>query len=157
MLDDLIAINNKYILINFIYIHKIKMKFFKMYQITFIKKSLFSFLLFQTLFLITISAQVSTDKTIESVMELKKERQKLNPKIDGYRIQLYNGLETESNQVKTKFLTLFPDVKAEIIYKAPEWKVQVGNFRTRLEADKSLQNIKLQFPGSLVVIAKINP
>ncbi|MCM2301018.1 MAG: SPOR domain-containing protein [Flavobacteriaceae bacterium] len=105
----------------------------------------------------TLKSQVLQDKKIETVMELKKEHQKLNPKIDGFRIQLYNGLETESNQVKTKFLTLFPDMKVEIIYKAPEWKVQVGNFRTRLEADKTLQNIKLQFPGSLVVIAKINP
>ncbi|MDP2088700.1 MAG: SPOR domain-containing protein [Flavobacteriaceae bacterium] len=124
---------------------------------TFIKKSLLSFFLFQSLFLISVNSQVLQDKKIETVMELKREHQKLNPKIDGYRIQLYNGLETESNQVKTKFLTLFPDMKAEIIYKAPEWKVQVGNFRTRLEADKSLLKIKEQFPGSLVVRAKINP
>lgn len=144
-------------LINFIYFLKFKTKYFKMYKMTFIKKSLLSFFLFQSLFLISVNSQVLQDKKIETVMELKREHQKLNPKIDGYRIQLYNGLETESNQVKTKFLTLFPDMKAEIIYKAPEWKVQVGNFRTRLEADKSLLKIKEQFPGSLVVRAKINP
>jgi hypothetical protein len=128
-----------------------------MSSLNFLKKSLFLFLLFQTVFLISVKSQVLVDKKIETVMELKKEHQKLNPKIDGYRIQLYNGLETESNQVKTKFLTLYPDMKVEIIYKAPEWKVQVGNFRTRLESDKALQNIKLQFPGSLTVSTKINP
>lgn len=123
----------------------------------FLKKPILLFFVFQHLFLLSITSQVLQDKKIETVMELKKEHQKLNPKIDGYRIQLYNGLEAESYQVKSKFLTLYPDMKVEIIYKAPEWKVQVGNFRTRLEADKSLQNIKLQFPGSLTVRAKINP
>jgi hypothetical protein len=105
----------------------------------------------------SINAQVVQDKTIESVMELKKEHQKLNPKIDGFKIQLYNGIETESYLVRTKFLTVFPDMKVDISYKAPEWKVQVGNFRTRIEADQSLLKIKEQFPGSLVVKAKINP
>ena len=128
-----------------------------MLSLSFLKKSLTLFLLVQSLFLMSVKSQVLQDKKIETVMELKKDHQKLNPKIDGYRIQIYNGLETESNQVKTKFLTLFPDMKAEITYKAPEWKVQVGNFRTRLESDKALQNIKIQFPGSLTVRAKINP
>lgn len=156
MLYHPIAIINKYMHISFIYLIKFK-KNYKMISLSFLKKSLTLFFLVQILFTMTLKSQVLQDKKIETVMELKKEHQKLNPKIDGFRIQLYNGLETESNQVKTKFLTLFPDMKAEIIYKAPEWKVQVGNFRTRLEADKTLQNIKLQFPGSLVVIAKINP
>lgn len=156
MLYHPIAIINKYMHISFIYLIKFK-KNYKMISLSFLKKSLALFFLVQILFTMTLKSQVLQDKKIETVMELKKEHQKLNPKIDGFRIQLYNGLETESNQVKTKFLTLFPDMKAEIIYKAPEWKVQVGNFRTRLEADKTLQNIKLQFPGSLVVIAKINP
>lgn len=124
---------------------------------SFFKKSLFLFFLTQTLFIVSVKSQVLLEKNIETVMELKKEHQKLNPKIDGFRIQLYNGLEPESNEVLLKFLTLFPDMKAEIIYKAPEWKVQVGNFRTRLESDKALQQIKLQFPGSLTVRAKINP
>lgn len=156
MLYHPIAIINKYMHISFIYLIKFK-KNYKMISLSFLKKSLTLFFLVQILFTMTLKSQVLQDKKIETVMELKKEHQKLNPKIDGFRIQLYNGLETESNQVKTKFLTLFPDMKVEIIYKAPEWKVQVGNFRTRLEADKTLQNIKLQFPGSLVVIAKINP
>ncbi len=123
----------------------------------FSKKSLLSFFIFQVIFLISANAQILIDKNIETVMELKKGHQKLNPRIDGFKVQLYNGNETEAYLIRTKFLTLFPDLKIEISYKAPEWKVQVGNFRSRLESDKSLLKIKEQFPGSLVVRAKINP
>lgn len=101
-------------------------------------------------------AQVLKEKNIEKVMDLKKEYQKIHPRIDGYRVQLYNGNEVEAYQVRSKFLTLFPDIKVEIMYKAPEWKVQVGNYRTRLEADKANLKIKDQFPGSLTVRTKIN-
>ncbi|MBS3992104.1 MAG: SPOR domain-containing protein [Bacteroidetes bacterium] len=100
--------------------------------------------------------QVLKEKSIEKVMELKKEHQKIHPRIDGFRVQLYNGNEVDAYQVRSKFLTLFPDIKVEIIYKAPEWKVQVGNYRTRLEADKANIKIKEQFPGSLTVRARIN-
>lgn len=156
MLYHPIVINNKYMYISFIYLLKFKKINLKMYSMSFKRKSVLVFFLLQSMFLVTVNAQVLQDKNIEAVMELKKEHQKLHQKIDGYRIQLYNGLEAESHQVRTKFLTLYPDMKAEITYKAPEWKVQVGNFRTRLEADKSLLKIKEQFPGSLVVRAKIN-
>lgn len=121
------------------------------------KKLFLSFILLQFMMIMAVNAQVLKDKTVESVMEQKKEYQKLNPKIEGFKIQLYNGNESEAYLTKTKFMTVFPDIKVEISYKAPEWRVQVGNYRTRLEADQSLLKIKEQFPGSLVVRAKINP
>lgn len=122
-----------------------------------LKKSLILFTILHSIFIFSVSAQALQEKSIDKIMELKKEHQRLNPKIDGYKVQLYNGDESNAYSVRTKFLTLFPDMKVEITYKAPEWKVQVGNFRTRLEADKSLLKIKEQFPGSLTVRAKINP
>jgi hypothetical protein len=115
------------------------------------------FFIISLLYTSSVFSQVLHEKSIDKVMELKKEHQRLNPKIDGFRIQLYNGNEVESYAVRSKFLALFPDMKVEITYKAPEWKVQVGNFRTRLESDKNLVRIKEQFPGSLTVRAKINP
>ena len=69
----------------------------------------------------------------------------------GYRIQLYNGFETEVKKTRAKFRIKFPDVKTYIIYKSPEWKVQVGNYKTKLEADRALLAFKDQFYGALVV------
>ncbi len=123
------------------------------------KKTSLLILTFSLIHLLSSSVsygQVLKEKSIEKVMEFKKEHQKIHPRIDGFRVQLYNGNEVDAYQIRSKFLTLFPDIKVEIIYKAPEWKVQVGNYRTRLEADKANIKIKEQFPGSLTVRTKIN-
>ncbi len=69
----------------------------------------------------------------------------------GFRIQLYNGFETESKKIKSKFELDFPEIKTYLIYQSPEWKIQIGLFRTRLEADKALLNYKKKFSGAIVV------
>ena len=35
-------------------------------------------------------------------------------------------------------------------YKTPEWKVLVGEFKTRIEADRTLNTIKHKFGGARV-------
>lgn len=69
----------------------------------------------------------------------------------GYRIQLYNGFETEAKKTRAKFRIKFPDVKTYIVYKSPEWKIQVGNYKTKLEADRALLAVKDDFYGAIVV------
>jgi len=41
------------------------------------------------------------------------------------------------------------------MYKSPEWKTQVGNFTTRLEADRILNIISEKFTGAIVLEDKI--
>lgn len=69
----------------------------------------------------------------------------------GYRIQLYNGFETEAKKTRAKFRIKFPDVKTYVIYKSPEWKIQVGNYKTKLEADRAILAFKDQFYGAIVI------
>jgi hypothetical protein len=35
-------------------------------------------------------------------------------------------------------------------YESPEWKVRVGNYKTRLEADRALLKFKEKFTGAIV-------
>lgn len=69
----------------------------------------------------------------------------------GYRIQLYNGNERRAKSIKSRFNTEFPNVFSQLKYNAPEWKVQVGNYKTKLEADKALQLFQKEFSGIIVV------
>lgn len=69
----------------------------------------------------------------------------------GYRIQLYNGFETEAKKTRAKFRIKFPEIPTFIVYKSPEWKIQVGNYKTKLEADRALLDFKKEFYGALVV------
>ena len=72
--------------------------------------------------------------------------------IDGYCIQIYTGNSRE-NAIKNKyrFKKKFPDILTiSYIRENPNWKVKVGKFRTKTEAQKLYSIIKSEFPSSFV-------
>lgn len=71
--------------------------------------------------------------------------------LEGYRVQIYNGSKEACRRQRSKFLRYYPDWTAHTVYESPEYRVQVGDFRTRLEAQRFLNQIKDRFKGSFVV------
>ncbi len=72
--------------------------------------------------------------------------------IEGYRIQIHFGGEREkAKTMKTKFLQQFPDVPAYEVYQQPNFKVRVGDFRTRLDAQKFMNQMASAFPSAFIV------
>ncbi|QQL48748.1 SPOR domain-containing protein [Mucilaginibacter ginkgonis] len=76
----------------------------------------------------------------------------------GYRVQIYTGSNrTEAFKAQAKFQEDYPDVPTYISYREPNFKVRIGDFRTRLEAAKMQQNLKPWFPLMFIINEKINP
>jgi hypothetical protein len=76
----------------------------------------------------------------------------------GYRIQIYLGQSSsDSKTAKTNFMYKFDDQSAYRDYDSPNFKVVVGDFRTRLEAEEYLENLKERYPGAYVVSSLIKP
>ncbi len=75
--------------------------------------------------------------------------------IPGYRIRIYSNLGTNarkrSQEIRTEFYDKFPDIPIYREYDSPYFKVYVGDFRTKIEAIKSLKKIKKYFPAAFVV------
>jgi hypothetical protein len=70
----------------------------------------------------------------------------------GYRIQIYFGQNrTKANEVKTDFLQLFPKTGAYLVYQQPNFKIRVGDFKTRLEALKFLKEIQTLYTAAFIV------
>ena len=80
--------------------------------------------------------------------------------INGYRIQIaaYSGVNSKSQAeyAKNSFNSIFPYTRAYLIYTEPYFKVRVGNYYTRLQAYKDLENIKLTYPSAYIVPDKIS-
>lgn len=91
----------------------------------------------------------SNNKDINSLIKKKREYNKLNG--TGFRIQLYNGLEKTAKSLRGRFRIEYPGVFTKLSYTAPEWKIQVGNYKTRLHADRALNKIREKFSGAIVV------
>jgi len=98
---------------------------------------------------LSISAQTIVNEDITALIQKKREFNKKNG--FGFRIQLDNGLETAIKTTKSKFELEFPTMKTYILFESPDWKVQVGDYKTRLKADKVLNDIKKKFPTAIVV------
>jgi hypothetical protein len=79
----------------------------------------------------------------------------------GYRVQLTSesgqGSQARANEVKARFVSNYKDVDAYLVWEAPNFKIRVGDFRTKLEAAMFWKQIQAEFPNSYVVDDKINP
>ncbi|MEY3500490.1 MAG: hypothetical protein RL308_2159, partial [Bacteroidota bacterium] len=70
---------------------------------------------------------------------------------DVYKIQIYNGDSETSKKILTDFKRDFLDFDATIIFNTPAYKVWVGNFKTRIEAEKKLMVFKKRYPNAFVI------
>ena len=113
-----------------------------------------SFLLFIFTGTATIFSQ-SQDNDNQKIKTLISKKREYNKKYGfGFRIQLYNGNESQAKQVKAKFGAVNNDVKSYLKFESPEWKVHVGNYKNKLEADKALLAFKDNFSGAIVIPLK---
>ena len=76
--------------------------------------------------------------------------------IDGYTIQIYSGqYREEAMNTKKKMVMEVAELSAELEYNQPKFRVRVGNYYSRLEAQKDLMRLKRFFPNAILVPEKI--
>lgn len=102
-----------------------------------------------------VAPMKSSNPQIEALVKRYIDENASNPTLDGYRVQLFFGKRDEAQEMKTEYLKTYPETPAYITYQAPNFKVRVGNFRTQLEAEKFLHNIRADFPTGFIVPEKI--
>ncbi len=113
---------------------------------------LFGFTLFPTL----SKAQERTSLKQDSLANLLVERyKKINAtkmSMPGYRIQIYFGSErAKAQEIKTDFVSAFPQVGAYLVYHQPNFKVRVGDFGSRLEAQGFLKKLGDRYTTAFIV------
>ncbi|WP_435261286.1 SPOR domain-containing protein [Tenacibaculum sp. nBUS_03] len=107
------------------------------------------FLLMSAVFTTNAQSDYKNQEAIKKLIEKKRAYNKSNK--TGYRIQLYNGLEKNAKRIKYRFQLEYPGVTTHLGYKAPEWKIQVGHYKTRLDADRALNKFREKFSGAIVI------
>jgi hypothetical protein len=90
-------------------------------------------------------------------MDSIAERNKRLKFAEGYRIQVYSGdKKEEAMKAKNKVYDLAPDVDVYPEFRSPVFRVRVGDFLDRLEANYVLVKLQKDFPNALIVPDKIN-
>ena len=86
--------------------------------------------------------------------QLLNEKRKINTSLtinDCYKIQIYNGSSETAKKTLSEFKQEFATIDATIVFNTPNYKVWVGNFRTRIEAERNLATIKNRYKNVLLI------
>lgn len=86
--------------------------------------------------------------------QLLKEKRKINPSItvnDRYKIQIFYGDNDKARKTLTDFKRDFKTVDGTIIFESPTYKVWVGNFKSKIDAERTLTDIKKKYPHALLI------
>ena len=100
--------------------------------------------------------KIESSESVKNIIAKKKAHNKNTTKVKGYRIQIFFGSEQGAYKAREDFKTLFPDTFLKIENFPPDWKVRVGNYKTRLEADRALVEIKEAYTGAIVLAELID-
>lgn len=100
----------------------------------------------------SISAQEGTvnidqSKAIDKLLEFKKDIKT----VETFRIQVYSGSSSSAaSNVKAEFKQSYGQWPVEMVFNTPNYKIWVGNFRDRLEADRALLRIKKSYMNAFI-------
>lgn len=94
------------------------------------------------------------DMLLKKQAELNKEVDKLNNKTGpGYRIMVINTNDRiKALEVKSRMMSDFPEEKSYLVYQSPYFKIMIGNFRTRQEAEPFQKKILEIYPTGVIIV-----
>lgn len=77
--------------------------------------------------------------------------------IYGYRVQVFFGNDRKTAYFQqAKFKALYPELNAYISYTQPNYRVKVGDFKTRAEAQQLMSKLRPDFPTLFIFNERIN-
>lgn len=93
------------------------------------------------------SVVINQDNEIDQLLELKKD---INKSKKNYKIQIFNGSHSGALKAQSDFKKSFTEWSIDFEYETPNYKIWVGDFKTRLEADRALIKVKKKFANAFI-------
>ncbi len=101
------------------------------------------------------SPTMNVNHKVENVLDSINRFNVTRKFIDGYTIQIYSGQNKEEAMNTKKKMMGESGLNAIIEYNQPKFRVRVGNYYSRLEAQKDLTRLRRLFPNTILVPEKI--
>ena len=91
---------------------------------------------------------IEQDPKISQLLEVYK---KANSDREHYTIQIGFGTYDEAEELKRDVEIDFPQWRAKIVFDSPTYRVRIGKFETKLEAEKNFIEVREKYPQSLIL------
>lgn len=101
---------------------------------------------------------ISKDPRIDKLIKFKgaKIPPATGPKKDGFRVQLFFDQDRKQvDEARSKMLQIDGGADTYIEYKAPNYNLLLGNYRSRLDAEKARSELLQEFPEAIIVKDRI--
>ena len=107
------------------------------------------------------SLHVNQDSRVERLMKRQRDVYAVSNTMSGFRVQIFMEIGNEAvdhaEMVKKEFTENFPELPIYLSYEQPYYRLRVGDFRNRVEAQKYLKILKPQYSLAFVTADVINP
>ena len=98
-----------------------------------------------------VTPKMTVNDKVNFVLDSIDRLNLLRKVIPGYTIQVYSGLNREEAGNTRKRLTDELDMRADLQYVQPKFRVRVGHYFTSLDAQKDLMRLRRVFPNAILV------
>ena len=103
-----------------------------------------------------VEAKYSVNKKLDAVLDSIDRINLQRNFIDGFTIQVYSGLKREDAlNTKKELNSTLPDLPSEVQYSQPNFRVKVGKYFNRLDAQKDYVEVKRRFPTAIIIPDKV--
>jgi len=103
-----------------------------------------------------VEAKYSVNKKLDAVLDSIDRINLQRNFIDGFTIQVYSGLKREDAlNTKKELTSTLPDLQSEVQYSQPNFRVKVGKYFNRLDAQRDYVDVKRYFPTAIIIPDKV--
>lgn len=101
-------------------------------------------------------ARFAVNRQLDTVLDSIDRSNRNRRYIDGFTIQVYSGRREEALSAKKQLATSLPKLESEVQFTEPIFRVKVGKYYSRMEAQQDYTAVKRYFPAAILIPEKIS-
>ena len=94
---------------------------------------------------------IEQDDRIEDLLDIYKTS---NENHEYYRIQVGFGSYAQAQRIKENVEIDFPDLFSKIDFDSPTYRVRLGRFKTKLQAERKFNEVRVKYPDAMLLKPK---
>ena len=95
--------------------------------------------------------KIEQDDKIVDLLDIYKT---YNESSEYYRIQVGFGSYAKAQRIKSEVEIDFPSMRSKIDFDSPTYRVRLGRFKTKLEAERKFKEVRSKYPDAMLLKPK---
>jgi hypothetical protein len=104
--------------------------------------------------------EIIRDERVDQLVQKHIQVNQAIATMDGFRIQVFSdsgvNSKAKAQAVYDEVMLKYPGNGVYLTFKSPNYKVRIGDFRTKLDAQRFLIELTLDYPNAFIITDQIN-